>query len=303
MYLSSDTALLNCQRENAVRKGLCSDARRRVAAEMAVQGRVDLFQNIMSPEDIALSFGPNLGHDAMELQDQSFSARASVLSATSATVLPPMPTHSTGVPAPKSVSLNGTPSQVNGCAWAIAPPVLVGPDPIPTMPLRAPVVVETPIGPAAYPPPTLEGLPTWINLCWAIRNGAVDPSQFEPSEYATLLLKCAQLGYTGACPPPPNTQAYLDDVRRHKAPFPHIQVTSDLLNSLPQAPTNIGACQDSYQRGGLSGIEPSWGDAMVSNGGATPGADGGVVGWFQSNPWWALALAAGGAVALSRRGR
>jgi hypothetical protein len=302
MYLTADTALLNCQRQNAVRKGLCSDARRAATSQMAVDGRIALFETIMAPADLALTFGPNLGHDALVLQGQTVAARSSaILGTTAGSVAAPTATAQSSISsAPKVVSLNGLPSQVNGCAWVAPPPRLVEPDPIPTMPLRAPVVVQTPLGPASMPPPTMPGAPTWLNLCWAIRNGAADVSQFAPDELFQLEYKCAQLGYPGSCPPPPNTQAYLDSMRRNKTPFPHIQITTDLLNSIPQAPPLTGvACPENYKMGGLSGIAPMWADALVMNQSDTSVSPTSMSGWG----WLALALAAGGAVALSRRGR
>jgi hypothetical protein len=301
MYIASDTALLNCQRQNAVRNGACSDARRAAASQMAVDGRIALFDTIMAPADLAITFGPNLGHDALVLQNQTVAARASAMLGTADAVGVPTPTGSGSLSTPKSVSLNGLPSQVNGCAWVAPPPRLVDADPIPTMPLRAPVTVQTPIGPASFPPPTMPGTPTWLNLCWAIRNGAADVSQFDPAELFQLEYKCAQLGYPGSCPPPPNTQAYLDSMRRNKTPFPHIQITTDLLNSIPQAPPLTGvACPENYKMGGLSGVAPTWADALVMDqSGANVDNTSSMSGWG----WLALALAAGGAVALSRRGR
>jgi hypothetical protein len=52
---------------------------------------------------------------------------------------------------------------------------------------------------------------------------------------------------------------------------------------------------------GLSGIAPPWGDAWILPDGGVPQA--GIFSWLGDNPWLALALAAGGVYALSRRSR
>lgn len=304
MYLPSDSPLLQGQRSNAARKAVCSDARRNTAALQAIQGRVGLFQTIQSPADLAVIFGPGLGASALAMQNGSQAARAMIMVGQDTTPGGPGPTAQQMIAAaPKSYSLNGQPSQVNGCAWALPPQLTVGPDPTPTMPLVAPVVVQTPIGPAAVPPALAVGVPIWTNLCWAMRNGAVNPSQFDPAEFSALQYRCMQLGYTGACAPPPNTQAYLAAGRR-AGTLPHIQVSEDLLNAMPPAPPLGGmSCPDSYRMAGLTGYAPPWSDALVTS---QPNADGspdtGVGAWIFDHPWLSLALAVGGAVALSRRG-
>jgi hypothetical protein len=213
MYLASDTALLNCQRRNAVRDGLCSDARRDAANQQAVDGRLSLFETIMSPADLAATFGPGLGHDALILQQQTLPARASAIldtmagSVASAQSETPQQAIDS---APRCFPLNAILSQVNGCAWTLPPPQLVGTDPTPTMPPRAPVVVQTPIGPASFATAPISG----------------------------------------------------------------------------------------FKAGpGLSGLEPSWGDALLMNRPDTSSSPSCMSGWG----WLAVALAAGGAVALSRR--
>jgi hypothetical protein len=56
-------------------------------------------------------------------------------------------------------------------------------------------------------------------------------------------------------------------------------------------------------RTGLTGYAPPWSDAgLVDNSGSQYGSDMGVAQWISDHPWLALALAVGGAVALSRRG-
>lgn len=306
MYLSSDTPLLQGQRENAARKAVCSDARRLAAAQQAIAGRVQLFQTIQSPADLAVIFGPGLGASAKAMQDGSQAARAMILVGQDTTPGGPGPTAQQVIDAaPKSYSLNGQPSQVNGCAWALPPQLKVGPDPKPTMPLVAPVVMQTVIGPASFPPALAVSSPIWTNLCWAMRNGAVDVSQFDPAEFSALQYRCMQLGYTGACAPPPNTQAYLAAGRR-AGTLPHIQVSEDLLNAMPPAPPLGGVgCPESYRLGGgLTGYAPPWSDALVNSQPNTDGSpDVGVGAWISDHPWLSIALAVGGAVALSRRGR
>lgn len=303
MYQSSATPLLTCQRDNAARKEACSSRRRDAVAQLAIDGRIALFNTLSAPAAIAQQFGAQTGADAMAIQEQSEPARAAILLGTE-TLLPvkTVSVQEVIATAPKSVSLNGQPSQVNGCAWALPPPVPVGVDPVPTMPLVAPVVVQTPLGPVSLPPPISPDRPAFTNLCWALRNGAVDASQFEAAELQSLQYRCMQLGYTGACPPPPNTNAYLN-IGRSAHNLPHISVSADVLDSLIPA-TDMGGltCPDSYRRAGLTGYAPTWADAFAEAGAGGPGGDGGgVMSWFSDHPWLTLALAAGGAVALSRR--
>jgi hypothetical protein len=322
MYLPSGSPLLQDQRDNAAIKLACSANRRNAAAQISVDGRVALFETLMSPADLALTFGPGLGVDAQLLQANSAAARATILTGTplstpgaSATVQQiadslmgtagAAPTAQQVVDsAPQVFSLNGQPSQVNGCVWALPPQRTLGPPPVPTMPLAAPAVFQTAIGPASFPPPISPNVPIWTNLCWALRNGAVDASQFDPAEFQALQYRCMQLGYTGACAPPPNTLAYLSAGRRAGS-LPHIHVTEDVLNALPSAPdmTGIG-CPESYRMAGLTGYAPSWSDALVtSQASVTGSSDTGVGAWISDHPWLALLIAGAGAVVMSRRGR
>lgn len=270
---------------------------------MSVDGRIQLYRTLMSPADLAETFGPGLGTDAKLLQDDSLAARQTILFGTADTGQGGGPTVKQVMDAaPQVFSLNGQPSQVNGCKWSLPPSQKLGPPPVPTMPLSSPVVIKTPIGPATVPAPVGLNAPIWTNLCWALRNGAVDMSQFDRSEFDALQYRCMQLGYTGACVPPPNTQAYLEQNRR-AGTLPHIQVTPDLLNGIPQAPdmTNV-PCQESYRMAGLTGYAPSWSDALVqTNSDGNVAKDAGVGQWITDHPWLSLALAVGGAVALSRR--
>jgi hypothetical protein len=313
MYLSSASPILPGDRERMARKQTCSQARRNDAAVASVTGRLALLQTITSPADLAQMFGPQLGANALMMQNDTVVSRQDALlgipdtstPATLAAQQAATPTVQQVIDsAPKSYSLNGQPSQVNGCIWAPAPQVPLPPQPLPTMPLQAPTVVQTPIGPA-----TLQGspgAPHWTNLCWAFKNGAIDPSQFDPAEYAALQYRCEQLGYYGGFPPPPNTLAYLTAGRRDGT-LPHIQVSPELLDSIAPAPPfsqHVMTAAESYAAAGLTGYAPPWSDALVTDSEQQmDNPDAGVGGWIAAHPWMSLALAVGGAVMLSRRKR
>jgi hypothetical protein len=316
MYLPSASSILPGDRERAAQKQACAQARRNDAAVQSVLGRLELWQTITSPADLAQMFGAQLGANALMMQNDTATARQDALlgpgiaqsASTPASVaaqLDSIPTVQQVIAsAPKSYSLNGQPSQVNGCTWAPAPQVPLPPAPRPTMPLQAPTVIQTPIGPATVP--GSPGTPHWTNLCWAFKNGAIDPSQFDPTEYAALQYRCMQLGYVGGFPPPPNTQAYLTAGRRDGT-LPHIQVTPELLDAIQPAPpfgaTPMTAAQ-SYAAAGLTGYAPSWSDALVTDSQSQmDNPDAGVGAWITSHPWLSLAIAVGGAVVLSRRSR
>lgn len=93
--------------------------------------------------------------------------------------------------------------------------------------------------------------PRWNNLCWALRNGAVDASQFAPGVLDILQRRCSELGYAGACVPPPDVQLWLDQNRRDGT-LPPIFVSQGEIDSIPQAPNLTGVnCPTSWKLGGL----------------------------------------------------
>src|ERR1019366_1560434 len=158
MYLSSASPILPGDRERAARKLACAAARRNDAAVQSVDGRLELWQTITSPADLAQMFGAQLGANALMMQSETAVARQDALlgTGTDISLNPSAVVQQAATPtvqqviasAPKSYSLNGQPSQVDGCTWAPAPQVPLAPQPFPTMPLQAPTVVQTPIGPA-----------------------------------------------------------------------------------------------------------------------------------------------------------
>ncbi len=184
MYRSALLPLLECQRQNAAQKAVMSNARRQQAAEMAIDGRVRAFATLSTPEQIAEQFGPQTGKDAMQLQSDSLASRASILLGISDLVSDAVAQDPTSNPAPRVVSLNAVPSQLSGCEWVAPEPLLVGPDPVVSMPLRAPVVYDTPIGPASFPAPGMPpggnaGMsgysPTWADA-WMKAESESQPS-------------------------------------------------------------------------------------------------------------------------------
>jgi len=179
--------------------------------------------------------------------------------------------------APIVLPLNVTDAEYFGCSKRgtdglkpipIAPQVITMPQPAPR-----PIVV-----------PQTATAPKWNNLCWALRNGAVDALQFDPEELTSLQWRCTQMGYTGACVPPPNIALYLDQQRR-AGTLPHISVSQGDLDAIPQASAMIGGCTDSWKQGGMAGYRnrgmgAAWGDAGTMP--STPGwsnSNGAADGW------------------------
>lgn len=226
--------------------------------------------------------------------------------------------------APTVVPLNASPAEYNGCCGPGSPDDMAG-SPVATYgaptAAQTTVVVAPPLLPGPYKPAPVAvtnlviddpPAPKYKNLCFAIRNGAVDISQFDPKEFMALQYRCAQLGYAGACPPPPQTELYLDYHRRQGNTFPHIPVSQSYLDSLPQAPNfNSVPCADSYKMAGLSGyrkrrgLGAAWGNAgSIPCGpswpaGNAPAASGGSrLGLF-----WLCVAALGAAGLASARGR
>ena len=159
--------------------------------------------------------------------------------------------------APRVLPLNVTEQEYSGCSmrgiFSLVP-----------IPVPAPVVVMPPQAPARVAVAEVAQAPKYGNLCWALRNGAVDYSQFDPAEYQALQIRCMELGYTGACVAPPLIALWLDQQRR-AGTLPHISVGPGALASIPQAPPLTGvSCPGSWKLAGMAGyrgLGAPWGDA------------------------------------------
>jgi hypothetical protein len=153
--------------------------------------------------------------------------------------------------APQMIPLNATAAEFNGCAFR-------GNDILSAVPTKPQVLTMPPRMPARVVIP--EGMPSapkYSNLCWALRNGAVDTSQFDPAELQALQLACMQKGYAGACIPPPMVALWLDQQRR-AGTLPHISVGAGELAMIPQAPPLSGVdCPQSWKLAGMAGYMPS----------------------------------------------
>ena len=178
----------------------------------------------------------------------------------------------------------------------LPPPAVLVTNQGPAVPTVAPVLVPV-VPPAARPaaPAARPVMPRYSNLCYGVRHGMVDESQFDPAEYAALQLRCSQLGYAGACPPPAQIALYL--VRgRAAGTLPHIAVSDAVLAALPAVPADLqtlGTCAESAARGGVG-----LGDYRCAAPGpaAAPAnlasVPDGVLMWARRNPGTAGGLAA-----------
>lgn len=211
--------------------------------------------------------------------------------------------------APENVPLNGLRSQLEGCSKAavVQSEASIPNHTKPVMPLPAPILGEV----AVMAPPVIDSpqAPPFTNLCWALRNGVFPTGgggMLSPDELSALQYRCTQLGYVGACPPPPRTSAWLAQAKA-KGMLPRISASPDVLDGIPQAPDVGGMpCSESYRIAGMSGFSPPWGDAFAFAG-STPAVaspvSGGFLGWVRANPWLALGIAGVGIAALNHSSR
>lgn len=223
--------------------------------ENAVHQAYSASQQIAGPDSFR-QFGPAVVIDVARSQN----ARAAAKNVD----LPPRPVaQQAELPAPTVLPLNVSPDEYNSCCQR--PSTTLEPITIVKPALRMPPVMP----PRAVLPPVGQGAaaPRYNNLCWALRNGAVDQSQFDPDAFLKLQYRCNQLGYTGACIPPPNVALYLDQNRR-AGTLPHITVNQSDLDAIPRAPELTGRnCAESYRlagMGGFRGMGMTWGDSPAS---------------------------------------
>lgn len=168
----------------------------------------------------------------------------------------PSPSSELALRGPRVFALNVDQAEYAGCSRGGAtysPARVAPPQPI-TMPDRAPVPVV--ISPGGTPP-------KYNNLCFALRNGLVMQAQFSPDEYAALYQKCAELGYAGGCPTPPNVLIW--QLQQQAAgTLPHLEATPGVLAVIPHAPDlQALSCQQANALPGMSGYRGMgiWGDA------------------------------------------
>lgn len=196
---------------------------------------------------------------------------------------------------------------------------LAGPEYVPLSATSAPAerpepvltTVQGPTVPAVFTPavaaipaaaPAVR--PRWGNLCFALRHGMVDESQFEPGVYAALQLRCSQLGYAGACPPPREVALYLAHGRA-AGTLPYIAVSDADLAALPPVLSELGTCPESAAMGGVGlgscgavGRRRGLGDfrcapALAGSGAIAPGVPAAALQWAKENPATAGGLVAG----------
>lgn len=238
--------------------------------EQSVQKAYRASQAIAGPESFR-QFGPAVVIDVARSQNARSAASLPV-------VFQPANVKAQVQAAPRVLPLNVSPEQYSGCS-------LRGTDALEPVKLPPQVVTMPERMPAAVVVPTMAVAPKWKNLCWAMRNGAVDRSQFDPAEFERLSYTCTQRGYVGACIPPPNVALWLDQQRR-AGTLPHISVSQSDLDAIPvHEMSGVMTCPQSWAAGGLvgyrnRGMGAAWGDAgSLPSTAAWPGVSISPVNW------------------------
>jgi hypothetical protein len=237
--------------------------------ENAVNNAYSASMTIAGPNAFT-SFGPAVVIDVARSQNAMAAAGLAKSNTQHANVAQAM------MAAPIVLPLNVTDAEYFGCSRR-------GTDGLKPIPIAAQTITMPQPAPRPIVVPQVATAPQWNNLCWALRNGAVDASQFDPKELTSLQWRCTQMGYTGACVPPPNVALYLDQQRR-AGTLPHISVSQGDLDAIPQAP-DLGSvdCTQSWKLGGMAGYRrgmgAAWGDAGTMP--STPGwsTTSGETGW------------------------
>ncbi len=244
MYLPSNAPILPNQASDVARHDACRNERVAAMRRTAATGRAQLFQTVVSPQEVLNTFGVGAAVNTQKLQNQTEVSRASAtlgIGGFSGEGGEEFSVSEIINNAPDVVSLN----QGGGCQkFGYVPPPPTATLSVPGMPHRAPNIVPTNVGPMYF-------------------RGA---DSTVPRQY-------------------PDVAPYV----------PPSNVPTVYARILPAGPATLA-------NSGMSGISPTWGDAWLMEDGGLPGA-GGVMGWISDNPWLAVALAAGGVYALSRRGR
>jgi hypothetical protein len=247
MYVR-DTDPLPCNLTQPTQAQMAYDAAVVQSMDQSVQNAYAASQSIAPPSSFA-EFGAGVVVDVARAQNNMAAANRSADSI-------PSPSSVIAVRGPRVFALNVDQQEYSGCSrgGAVYSPARVQPPQPVRMPDRAPVpVVISPGGIA----------PKWDNLCVAFRNGLVTQDQFSPDEFAAMYQKCAELGYAGGCPTPPNVLIWQLQ-QRAAGTLPHIPVSQGLLASIPHAPDLGGkSCQQANALPGMSGYRGMgiWGDA------------------------------------------
>jgi len=297
MYLDSASAILAAQPCRPIQDWESEAvARAENLTRMMACGRAQLYQTMIDPSEVAAEFGLPTALAVASGQQASLPTRAGLITNPASQPSPSAFAFSRADLIANAPAVTGEPQ---GCARTIVPRPVMPAQPHPTMPQQAPIVINTPAGSAPQQVPTA---PQWTNLCWALRNQAVDPSQFAAGDYQKLQLKCSQLGYAGTCTPPPNTADYLR-IAKAAGTLPMIPITDAVLNSIPAVSSDLFplSCQESYTQAGLTGYAPPWSDAWVMDQ-TSASSSSGAMGWIAANPWLALGIGVG-AIALLAQGQ
>ena len=218
--------------------------------ENSVNNAYAASRSIAPPESFS-EFGAGVVVDVARAQNNMAAANRTADSIPSPS---PSPSSAIAVRGPRVFALNVGQQEYDGCSrgGATYSPARVQPPQPVTMPARAPEPVVIAPGP-----------PQWSNLCVAVRNGLVTQDQFLPDEFAAMFQKCAELGYAGGCPTPPNVLIWQLQ-QRAAGTLPRVSASAGLLASIPQAPDLSGkSCQQANSLPGMSGYRGMgiWGDA------------------------------------------
>ncbi len=155
MYLPSDTPILPNQRANQARALQCSDERLEQSRRRSATGRAALFNTLISPNSVNLTFGMGAAIDTAKLQAQTQTSRATAILGTGGTLDEsqgymgsPVSLAQLIANAPEVVSVNPGGGSCEPRQQSYAPSAFVNPQP--GMPQQAPAIVRTENGPLHF---------------------------------------------------------------------------------------------------------------------------------------------------------
>jgi hypothetical protein len=148
MYISSDSNLLEQDRANAAKAGVCSDGRIQAMRRISATGRAALFNTLVNPDSISAIVGTGAALDAATVQQQTETSRAVGLLGTTAGGGPGPSVAEIISGAPEVVSLN----RGSSCGKPVEKytSAVDNLNARPGIPRRAPKIINTSAGPLHF---------------------------------------------------------------------------------------------------------------------------------------------------------